>query len=195
MEHAIDELRRLRFRLAHERMAGQDRRQVGIRVCRLPCRPRLRAEFQREQGLATDIAIDRAPAVRTARQARRIPVLLVQVDAGKPAPDDFDAPLVFLLVRRIDPDPRVQALVARVDQGRDRHAAGDDRMVLFFLGDRLAGLVAVELDQHMAERGDILVLRPALGHRVDAQEQPELGAEHAVDAALGRHLGFPLGWP
>ena len=32
-----------------------------------------------------------------------------------------------------------------------------------------------------------------LAHRVDAQEQPELGAEDAVDAALGRHLRLPLG--
>ena len=66
-------------------------------------------------------------------------------------------------------------------------------MILLFLWDRLAGFIAVELDQDMAERGDILVLRAALRHRVDPQEQPELGAEHAVDPALGRHLRFPLG--
>jgi hypothetical protein len=45
----------------------------------------------------------------------------------------------------------------------------------------------------MAECGDILVLRPACNHRVDPQKQPELRAEDAVDSALCRHLGFPLG--
>ena len=87
----------------------------------------------------------------------------------------------------------MQALVARIDQGGHRHAAGDHRMVLLLLRDRLAGLVPVEFDQHMTVRGDVFVFRAVLGHRIDPQEQPELGAENAVDAAFLGHLGFPLG--
>ena len=39
---------------------------------------------------------------------------------------------------------------------------------------------------------DILVFRATLACRIDPDEQPELGAETFVDAALGLDLGFPL---
>ena len=85
-------------------------------------------------------------------------------------PDDFDAPLIFGLVASIDPDPRVKALVARVDQCRDRHAAFENRLILVALRDAIPGFVAIEFDQRMTERGYVFVLRPALGHRIDSEE-------------------------
>jgi hypothetical protein len=64
----------------------------------------------------------------------------------------------------------MQALVARVHQRGDRHAAGHNRMVLLFLRDELACLIAIELNQHMTKCRDVLVFRAVLTHRVDAQK-------------------------
>jgi hypothetical protein len=156
MEHSIDELRWLRLHLTHESITWQDWRQVGICVCRFPRGPRLSAEFHGQQALAADGTIDRAPAFRTARQARWIPVLLIQVDAGKPAPDNLDAAGIFLGVRRIDSDLGMQALVARVDQRGDRHPAFEDRLILVGLRDAIPGFVAPVVEKGARSRSVVL---------------------------------------
>ena len=51
----------------------------------------------------------------------------------------------------------MQALVARVDDDRNRHAALDDTAILFRLGDWVAVGIAIKLDERMAELGHILV--------------------------------------
>ena len=96
----------------------------------------------------------------------------------------------------------MQAFVSGVDQCGDRQAAFDDAAILLGFRDSIPGFVAVELNERMPECGDIRILRSALGHRVDAPIQAELGAENTVDAAFlldprqplgGRH-GDSLAW-
>ena len=97
------------------------------------------------------------------------------------------------LVWRIDADPGVEALVARVDEGRDGQAAGYDGRQLLLLGDRLACGVAVEFDQHVTKGGHVLIAGAAVVHRVDAHVETELGREGFFDSALGLDVADPIG--
>ena len=87
----------------------------------------------------------------------------------------------------------MEALVAGVDQGGDGQAAGEDGGVLDLLGQGRAVGTGVELNEDMAEGGDVLVAGAVLAHRVDAHEEAEACREAAVDASLGEDALPPLG--
>ena len=192
VQHARDELRRLRLLHGHELGAGDDLRQAIGRVPGFPFAPRLRAEAEREQTLHAHFAIHGAAAFRAAREARRILVLPVEPAALEPIPDDVHAAAILGGVRRIHAHPGVERLVAGINQRRHRQPAGEDRGELLLLRNRRAFVVAVELHEDVAKRGHVFVLRAAFRHRVDAQEQAERRGEALLDAAFRRDALLPL---
>ena len=192
VQHARDELRRLRLRHRHELRAADDLRQTVRCVRRFPFGPRLRADMQGEELLRADFAVHGAPALGAAGKAGRVLVLPVEAATLEPVPDDVHATPVFRRIGRVHAHPGVERFVPGVDEGRHRQPAGENRRVLLLLRDRRAGIVAVELDERVAEGRDVLVLRPVLRHRIDADEQAERRAEAFLDAALPCHARLPF---